>query len=71
MTIIELAVQFAAPHGTTLLTDLGARVIKIESLDGDPIRMILPFPETGAAKVTAGKESICVDLRPPRGRTRP
>jgi crotonobetainyl-CoA:carnitine CoA-transferase CaiB-like acyl-CoA transferase len=67
MTIVEFAVQFAAPHGTTLLTDLGARVIKIEALEGDPIRSILPFPETGAAKVMAGKETICIDLGTPEG----
>jgi crotonobetainyl-CoA:carnitine CoA-transferase CaiB-like acyl-CoA transferase len=62
ITVVEFATQFAAPHGTTLLTDLGARVIKVEPLDGDPIRMILPFPEAGGAKVMAGKESICIDI---------
>ena len=34
----------AAPYGATLLTDLGARVIKVEALAGDRIRTILPFP---------------------------
>jgi crotonobetainyl-CoA:carnitine CoA-transferase CaiB-like acyl-CoA transferase len=67
VTVLEFAVQFAAPHGATLLTDLGARVIKVESLAGDPIRMILSFPETGGAKVMAGKESIAVDLGTPEG----
>ena len=51
-----------APHGTTMLTDLGARVIKVEPLAGDRIRMILPFPESGGLKVMQGKESIAVDL---------
>ena len=67
VTILEFALQFAAPHGSTLLTDLGARVIKVESLAGDPIRMIVPFPETGGAKVMAGKESLAVDLATPEG----
>jgi crotonobetainyl-CoA:carnitine CoA-transferase CaiB-like acyl-CoA transferase len=67
VTIVEFATQFAAPHGTTLLTDLGARVVKVEPLEGDPIRMIVPFPETGGAKVMAGKESICVDVHTPEG----
>jgi crotonobetainyl-CoA:carnitine CoA-transferase CaiB-like acyl-CoA transferase len=67
VTILEFAVQFAAPHGTTLLTDLGARVIKVESLAGDPIRMIVPFPETGGAKVMSGKESLALDLGTPEG----
>ncbi|MGD9795896.1 MAG: CoA transferase, partial [Acidimicrobiia bacterium] len=67
VTIIELAVMFAAPYGSTLLTDLGARVIKVEPLDGDPIRTIIPFPESGGAKVMQGKDSICVDLAKPEG----
>ena len=67
VTVVEMAVLFAAPYGATLLTDLGARVIKVEPLDGDPIRMIMPFPESGGAKVMQGKESICVDITTPEG----
>jgi crotonobetainyl-CoA:carnitine CoA-transferase CaiB-like acyl-CoA transferase len=67
VTILELATLFAAPHGTTMLTDLGARVIKVEPLVGDMIRNILPFPETGGAKVMQGKESIAIDLQNPDG----
>lgn len=62
VTILELATLFAAPHGLTMLTDLGARVIKVEPLAGDRVRMILPFPELGGLKVMQGKESIAVDL---------
>jgi crotonobetainyl-CoA:carnitine CoA-transferase CaiB-like acyl-CoA transferase len=61
VTILELAVLYAAPYGTTLLTDLGARVIKVESLAGDPIRGMVAFPEAAGAKVMQGKESICID----------
>jgi crotonobetainyl-CoA:carnitine CoA-transferase CaiB-like acyl-CoA transferase len=67
ITVVEFAVQFAAPHGPTLLTDLGARVIKVEPLAGDPIRTTVPFPEAGGAKVMAGKESIALDLGTPEG----
>ena len=67
VTVLELAVLYAAPFGATLLADLGARVIKVEPLDGDPIRTIVPFPEAGGAKVMQGKESVCVDLSHPRG----
>lgn len=66
--ILELAVLFAAPHGTTMLTDLGARVIKVEQMSGDVIRAIIPFPEAGGAKVMQGKESICADLSTAEGR---
>ena len=67
VTVLELAYLFAAPHGATLLSDLGARVIKVEPLEGDPIRTIISFPESGGAKVMQGKESICVDMTTPEG----
>jgi crotonobetainyl-CoA:carnitine CoA-transferase CaiB-like acyl-CoA transferase len=67
VTVLELATLFAAPHGTTMLTDLGARVIKVEPLVGDRIRTIIPFPESGGMKVMQGKESIAIDLQTPEG----
>lgn len=68
VTILELATLFAGPHGTTMLTDLGARVIKIEPLAGDRIRNIIPFPESGGAKVMQGKESLAIDLSTDEGK---
>jgi crotonobetainyl-CoA:carnitine CoA-transferase CaiB-like acyl-CoA transferase len=67
VTILELAVLYAAPYGTTLLTDLGARVIKVEALAGDPIRGMVGFPEAAGAKVMQGKESICIDTTTAEG----
>ena len=68
VTVLEMSTFFAAPYGSTVLADLGARVIKIEQLDGDPIRKIQPFPEVGGAKVLQGKECIAVDLSSDEGR---
>jgi crotonobetainyl-CoA:carnitine CoA-transferase CaiB-like acyl-CoA transferase len=68
VTVLELGIWFAGPYGATLLTDLGARVIKVESLEGDPLRATLPFPEAGGARVTQGKESVAVDMRSDKGR---
>jgi crotonobetainyl-CoA:carnitine CoA-transferase CaiB-like acyl-CoA transferase len=67
VTVVELAVMYAAPFGATLLTDLGARVIKVEALTGDPIRSLLGFPEAAGVKVMQGKESVCVDITTPEG----
>lgn len=67
ITILELAGLYAAPYGTTLLADLGARIIKVEPLEGDAIRTMVPFPEAGGAKVMQGKESICVDFSTAEG----
>lgn len=68
VTIVELGTFYAAPFGATVLADLGARVLKIEQLDGDPIRFQLPFPEIGGVKVTQGKESVAVDVNTEEGR---
>ena len=67
VTILELGTFFAGPFGATLLTDLGARVLKIEQLDGDPIRWQLPMPEIGGVKVLLGKESVAIDFNTPDG----
>jgi crotonobetainyl-CoA:carnitine CoA-transferase CaiB-like acyl-CoA transferase len=68
VTLLELGTFFAAPFGGTVLRELGARVIKVEPLDGEPMRNLLPFPEVGGAKCLQGKESICVDLSTDEGR---
>jgi len=68
VTLLELGTFFAAPHGGTVLRELGARVIKVEPIEGEPMRTILPFPEVGAAKTMQGKESIAVDLGTEEGR---
>jgi crotonobetainyl-CoA:carnitine CoA-transferase CaiB-like acyl-CoA transferase len=68
VTLLELGTWFAAPYGATLLADLGARVIKLEQLDGDPIRKVVPFPEVAGVKVLMGKESVAVDVATDEGR---
>jgi crotonobetainyl-CoA:carnitine CoA-transferase CaiB-like acyl-CoA transferase len=68
ITLLELGTFFAAPFGGTVLRELGARVIKVEPLEGEPMRTLLPFPEIGAAKTMQGKESIAVDLATDEGR---
>jgi crotonobetainyl-CoA:carnitine CoA-transferase CaiB-like acyl-CoA transferase len=68
ITILEFGEMFAAPYATSVLADLGARVIKFESMEGDNIRSLLAFPEAAGAKVMQGKESIQVDLHTEEGR---
>jgi crotonobetainyl-CoA:carnitine CoA-transferase CaiB-like acyl-CoA transferase len=63
-TILEVAYFIAGPLATAILAEMGARVIKVEPLDGDPYR------RTGlqAAKFLHGKESLTLDLKHPQGR---
>jgi len=64
VTIVEVAYYVAGPLATAILAEMGARVIKVEPLDGDPYR------RTGlqSAKFLHGKESLTLDLKQPQGR---
>ena len=67
VTIVEFGFFYAMPFGVSLAASLGARVIKLEDVNGDPIRFAfggLP----GCAKVMEGKESFAVDLKSDEGR---
>lgn len=67
VTIIELGYFYAMPYGLSLAADLGARVIKLEGFNGDPMRTAFGVPEVPAVKTTSGKESLAVDLTTPEG----
>lgn len=64
ITIVEVAYYVAGPLATAILAEMGARVIKVEPLDGDPYR------RTGlqSAKFLHGKESLTLDLKQSQGR---
>jgi crotonobetainyl-CoA:carnitine CoA-transferase CaiB-like acyl-CoA transferase len=64
VTVVECAAMFAGPYASTQLADLGARVIKVEPLNGDLMRANGAL----AVKVFQGKESFAVDLKRPEGR---
>jgi crotonobetainyl-CoA:carnitine CoA-transferase CaiB-like acyl-CoA transferase len=64
VTVLELATWIATPFAGAQLADLGARVIKIEPLEGDPMRA----PRGVHLKMMQGKQSIALDLKHPEGR---
>jgi crotonobetainyl-CoA:carnitine CoA-transferase CaiB-like acyl-CoA transferase len=66
ITIVEFASVIAAPLGTSMLGDLGARVIRVEPIEGDSFRHLLPNGLM-TVKTTASKESICLDLKSSEG----
>lgn len=67
VTILEFATIIAAPLGVSMLADLGARVIKVEPVGGDPYRG-LGLLGIMASKTNVSKESIAVDLKRAEGR---
>ncbi len=64
--IIEIATIIAAPLGACFLSDMGAEVIKVEQIGGDPYRGLAKG--IGSARVNAGKQSISLDLKSEAGR---
>lgn len=61
VTVLELGMWIALPFAATQLAELGARVIKLEPLEGDPMRATGPV----AFKIVQGKESLALDLKRP------
>jgi crotonobetainyl-CoA:carnitine CoA-transferase CaiB-like acyl-CoA transferase len=69
VTVVEFAEGIAGPFCGQLLGDLGARVVQVEPPEGDWARALRT--PGGPSPVFLGcnrnKESVCVDLRSPRG----
>jgi crotonobetainyl-CoA:carnitine CoA-transferase CaiB-like acyl-CoA transferase len=76
VTIVEAAYYYATPFATALLAELGARVIKIEPVSGDPYRLlgrgggdpVAALGHNNMVRAMAGKESIALNLKDERGR---
>ncbi|NLC10655.1 MAG: CoA transferase [Firmicutes bacterium] len=74
--VVELASFLAAPICGRFLADLGAEVIKIESLSGDELRYVAtgegrpfdPYEDTTWDLENAGKKSIAVNLKHESGK---
>jgi len=70
VTVLDLCSYLAGPYGCTLLADLGASVIKIESPQCDMLRQ---FPSSLAGEsrfflgTNRGKRALALDLKRPEG----
>ena len=64
--VVEIATIIAAPLGASFLADMGAEVIKVEQVGGDPYRGLARG--VGSARVNAGKRSISIDLKSDAGK---
>ncbi len=67
VTIVEFGYYYAMPYSVALAAALGARVIKLEGAEGDPMRHAFGG-DAGSAKVMEGKESLSIDMKSPEGR---
>ncbi len=58
--VVDLTRQLPGPFASRELLRLGARVVRLEGPDGDPLRLAAPGWD---ASLNAGKESVCCDLK--------
>ncbi len=69
--VLDLTEFLAGPYGTQILGDLGAEIIKIESIHGDSSRSVPPHFVAGSSTyftcINRNKKSIVVDLKSPDG----
>jgi crotonobetainyl-CoA:carnitine CoA-transferase CaiB-like acyl-CoA transferase len=63
VTVVDLTSYIAGSYGAMMLADLGADVIKVESLEGDSFREL-----PGFYGWNRGKRSIALNLKDPDGR---
>ncbi|MDQ0937908.1 CaiB/BaiF CoA transferase family protein [Streptomyces turgidiscabies] len=71
LTVVALEQAVAAPFATRQLADLGARVIKVERVDGGDFARAYDTAAHGLAShfvwCNRGKESVALDVKDPRG----
>ena len=72
MTVVAIEQAVAAPLATRNLADLGARVIKVERIDGGDLARGYDHVVNGTGAhfvwLNRGKESLAVDLKTEQGR---
>ncbi len=64
VTIVECAYFYAVPFALTMLAEMGARIIKVEPPEGDPMRRNFASVYT---KTMQGKDSVVLNLKSPEG----
>jgi formyl-CoA transferase len=69
--VLDLSTMMAGPFGAMIMADLGADVIKVETLDGDGTRTFQPHFKDGDSlyyhSLNKNKKSIAIDLKSEKG----
>ena len=65
--VLDLTSVLLGPFATQIMGDMGADVVKVESLEGDVVRNLTPFKNRGMGavflNVNRNKRSISLDLK--------
>jgi len=70
LRVLDFSTTIAGPHCTRMLADMGAEVIKIESVEGETMRTRPPLRNscsTVFGQLNVGKKSLVLDLKSPEG----
>jgi len=68
LRVLDFSTTIAGPHCTRMLADMGAEVIKIESAEGETMRIRPPVRNGFSSlfgQLNAGKKSLVLDLKTP------
>src|SRR5246127_5596344 len=68
LRVLDFSTTIAGPHCTRMLADMGAEVIKIESVEGGTMRTRPPVRSgfsTAFGQLNVGKKSLVLDLKSP------
>ena len=68
LKVLDFGHTVMGPSCGLILADLGADVVRLEPVDGDPTRRLRGFGTGYFAFFNRNKRSICVDLKSPEGR---
>jgi crotonobetainyl-CoA:carnitine CoA-transferase CaiB-like acyl-CoA transferase len=69
LRVLDFSTTIAGPHCTRMLADMGAEVIKIESVEGETMRSRPPVRNgfsTAFGQLNVGKKSLVLDLKSPK-----
>jgi crotonobetainyl-CoA:carnitine CoA-transferase CaiB-like acyl-CoA transferase len=70
LRVLDFSTTIAGPHCARMLADMGAEVIKVETVDGETMRTRPPVRNgcsTAFGQLNVGKKSLVLDLKSPDG----
>jgi crotonobetainyl-CoA:carnitine CoA-transferase CaiB-like acyl-CoA transferase len=69
LKVLDFGHTVMGPSCGLILADMGADVVRLEPVTGDPTRRLRGFGTGYFAFFNRNKRSVCVDLKSPEGRT--
>src|SRR6185437_1936403 len=67
LRVVELTHMVMGPAAGAILAELGAEVVRIEPVGGDPTRSLLGSGAGYFPMYNRNKKSVCIDIKRPEG----